>query len=96
MAVDITLDHLRRQVVIDPHQQSAVVVARRPERACIEAAKMVGSSVIKTRQLRVRRVITDLTLQQAVLVRQPDARAHGDNKAPALAQREAAHLFMEG
>ena len=62
MTVDITLDHLRRQVVIDPHQQGTVVVPWCPEGTRVEAAEMIGSPVIKACQLRVRRIITNFSL----------------------------------
>ena len=93
--MDIALDHLRRQVVVDAHQQGAVVISRPPERARIEPAQMVGASIVKTRQLRVRGVITHLAAQQAVFIGQPDTRSHRNDKTTLLTQRETPHLLVE-
>lgn len=93
--MNVALDNFWRQIVINAHQQRPVVITRCPEGPGVELAPVIGSPIIETRKLRIRRVITDFALQQAVFIGKPDAASHRDDKAAAFAQGETPHLFVE-
>ncbi|CCF90879.1 hypothetical protein SS209_04590 [Salmonella enterica subsp. enterica serovar Senftenberg str. SS209] len=63
MSLDIALDHFCRQVMIDPHQQRAIIVTWRPERSGIKTSIAISAAIVETRQFRIRGIVANLTLQ---------------------------------